>query len=540
MVVRRLLAGWLQSAGWPAWVGYLSALAAVALMSLIVAFVVSVAPVSITSMLYLIVVLAAAIAFGRGPAVLASIAAFLAFDWFFVLPLHTFTIAAPAEWVSLLLFLITAIITGQLAGELRRRAREAEQREREAVVLYDVVRLISQPDTAAALRAVAERLRHELALAAVSIELADSEQIAEPAVSGEAEALQLIRSAGRAAKRQLSEGPPPTGQKRGEPGRWIHVVPPHPPGKQVPSSSQMLLVVPIRFQGTDVGDLMLVRRSGSPNFTSAEDRLLSAVTTQLGLWVERVRLQRQATDAEVLRRTDDLKTALLNAVSHDLRTPLSSIIASAGSLRQCDVEWTGEEREEFAKAIEEEAQRLNQIVGNLLDLSRIEGGNLRPQKAWYDMGALVDDVLGHLRPLLARHKISVSIPEDLPPVYLDYVEIDQVFSNLLENAAKYTPAGTEIDISARTTDGEIQVEVADRGPGIPPANLPFVFEPFYRVSEKSSLQKGTGLGLAVAKGLVEAHGGRIWAESRQGGGERFIFSLPLEPSGEPAESSRKK
>ena len=190
--------------------------------------------------------------------------------------------------------------------------------------------------------------------------------------------------------------------------------------------------------------------------------------------------------------------------------------------------WTEEERRDFAHAIEEEAQRLNRLVGNLLNLSRIEGGSLRPDKGWYDFGALVDDVLGRLRPLMADHSLVVDISDDLPPVLLDYVEIDEVLSNLIENVAKYIPAGTDIRVAARQVNGELEVEVADRGPGIPPDALPHLFEPFYRVS-KAGQPKGTGLGLAVAKGIVEAHGGRIWAENRAEGGARFAFTLPLNP-----------
>ncbi len=233
-----------------------------------------------------------------------------------------------------------------------------------------------------------------------------------------------------------------------------------------------------------------------------------------------------------LRRTDELKTALLNAVSHDLRTPLTSIITSAGSLRQDDVAWTGEEGQELVSSIEEEALRLNQIVGNLLDLSRMEGGSLRPEKGWYDLGSLLDDVLGRLRPLTENHRIVLDVPGDFPPVLLDYVEIDQVLSNLIENATKYTSPGTEIKISARCGEKEIQIEVADRGAGVPPAALSRLFEPFFRVDREGPRPKGTGLGLAVAKGLVEAHGGRIWAENRQRGGARFVFTLPLSEVGE--------
>jgi two-component system sensor histidine kinase KdpD len=285
--------------------------------------------------------------------------------------------------------------------------------------------------------------------------------------------------------------------------------------------------VPVRAGERRVGTIYLVRHAEIERFDAADDRLLSAVASQMGLVVERERLRREATEAEVLRRTDQLRAALLNAVSHDLRTPLASIIASAGSLRQSDVVWTEQERAEFAQAIEDQAQRLDRIVGNLLDLSRIEGGTLRPEKGWYDLGALIDDVVGRLRPITSRHRVVVAVEEDLPPVLLDYVEIDQVLSNLIENATKYAPAGTDILVRARRAGAEVRVEVADQGPGIPAPSLPHLFDPFYRVDKGKLRSKGLGLGLAVAKGLVDAHGGRIWVDGRPGGGAAFTFTLPL-------------
>lgn len=512
--------------------GYVVGLASVAVLSGLVGVVLSYRQIAGLFMLYLVGVLAIAVMFGRGPAIVASLASFLIFDWFFTQPLHAFTIAAPEEWIGLLLFLLTAVVTGQVAAAQRQRAEEAEQRKRDALILYDVVRLMSDPDLDRALRAVAERLYQELRLAGVSIEIADADGVTAQATVADDGELSLFRKRSGVVVETMGEGPPPTGVRRGAPGRWIRIVPPGPPGSRATSAADRLHVVPVRIQSRKVGNLLLARRAGAPKFTSADDRLLSAVATQLGLAVERVRLQREATEAEILRRTDELKTALLNAVSHDLRTPLASIITSAGSLREQDVTWTEEERREFAVSIEEEALRLNQIVGNLLDLSRMEGGILRPDKGYYDLEALVDDVIGRLRPLAEKHKIVVEIPDELPPVPLDYVEIDRVLSNLIENAVKHTPPGTEIRVSAGRADKEIRIEVADRGPGIPPAALPRLFEPFFRVEREGPRPKGTGLGLAVAKGLVEAHGGRIWAENRQGGGARFVFTLPLSEAGE--------
>lgn len=510
------------------WLGYVAALGAVGLVTGLIAVLVGRLPIANISMLYLIAVLATAVACGSGPAVLASVAAFVTFDWFFVDPQYTFAVANPSEWVSLLLFLLTAIVTGQLAARQRQRAREAREREREAVVLYDVVRLMSDPDLHRALQAVATRLAEELALAAVVIELAADGQQAAPIAVGEPWAIQLIRSRNVVESHVLSTGQLPSTTSRGVPGTWRRIVPPYARSLKLKSDQGRLHQVPVMELGQRQGSLLLVRHARAQEFSPGDDRLLSAVGAQLAGAVERARLRRDATEAEILRRTDDQKTALLNAVSHDLRTPLASIITAAGSLRQEDVCWTDEDRRGFARDIEQEALRLNRIVGNLLDLSRIEDGSLRPEKGWYDLGALVDDVLGRLRTMTAQHRLVVEVPEDLPPVPLDYVEIDQVLSNLVENATRYAPPGTEVRISARRVDREVHIVVEDQGPGIAPAALARVFRPFCHIDTAASRPHGIGLGLAIVKGLIEAHQGRIRVENRPGGGARFAFTLPLD------------
>jgi two-component system sensor histidine kinase KdpD len=482
-------------------------------------------------MLYLVAVFAAAVLWGRGPAILVSFGSFLAFNWFFVEPLHTFTVAEPDQWVALLLLLLTAIVTSQLAVEQRRRAREAKEREREALFLYDVVRLMSDPDLDHAMQFLAERLVKELDLQTVGIYLHDEHGTNVQALAGDIDALPKASSHKQLPTRHLREGAMLPSQsistKNGEPGRWVRVVPPSTQSSSSHKPTSPLRVVPIKVQEKRVGELLLLPVSHSAVFKKADNRLLLAVASQLGLGVERIQYRRSAMEAEILRRTDELKTALLNAVSHDLRTPLSSIIASSASLRQTDVPWTESDRQEFVQAIEEEAQRLNHIIGNLLDLSRMESGSLRPEMGWYDLRALIDDVLGRLRPLTVHHRVIVDAPEELPPILIDYVEIDQVLSNLVENAVKYTPADTEIVVAACVSERQLEVTVSDRGPGIPGDSLPHLFEPFYRGDGVGPRPKGTGLGLAVARGLIEAHGGRIWAENRPDGGARFVFTLPL-------------
>jgi two-component system sensor histidine kinase KdpD len=500
--------------------GHAFALGAVALVSVFIGVVLGQVNLANVSMLYLLAVMATAVGFGRGPAIFASITAFLVFDWFFVEPLHQFTVSDPDEWVSLLLFLITATVTGQLAAGQRQRAREAQQREREAVVLYDVVRMLGEGEVDAALAAVAERLRRELLLKALAVEIWRPTGELTRFGAGDSTTLRHLHARGVGAAHVMQLGSGPSSGEHAAPGRWVRIVPP----TRLNGALEDVHLVPVRVGERRIGALLLAHESGT--FAGSEDRLLSAAAAQIGLAVERDRLHEEATKAEILRRTDQLRATLLSAVSHDLRTPLATIMASAGSLRQRDVQWTEEERQGFAQAIEEEADRLNHLVGNLLDISRIEGGSLRPQMSWHDLGSLIEDVVDRLQPVIRGHRIQVNVPDDLPAVWLDPVEIGQVLYNLVENAAKYSPPDTEIVIDAMPEAGIIRVQVWDRGPGFPLAALPYLFDPFYRVIDGKPRPQGLGLGLAIVKGLVEAHGGRVWAENRAGSGARFTFTLP--------------
>lgn len=507
-----------------------SGVVGVALVTVIIGVVEQRTHLANGSLLYLVVVLAVAAAFGRWPAVLTALAAFLAFNWFFVEPAHTLSVADSGDWITLLTFLSAAIVTGQLAGGQRRRAEDASRREREALVLYEAARAFGDNPLESALRIIAERLRLELLLESLVIDVADGPGGSPIRINAGASDIDTILGRSQVAPFWiLGRDPAQQDMKARSPIRWIRAIPPSAPhsGRLADSRAH---VVPITSRGRRLGSIVLLL-GGRAHFSESENRLLAGVAEQLAQNIDRARLRDQATATEVLRRTDAVKTALLSAVSHDLRTPLASIIASAGSLRQRDVEWTEADVLEFADTIEQEARRLDRIVGNLLDLSRIQGGSMHAQKEWHDLGALVDDVLGRLRAITAGHRLVVDVPDDLSPIPLDYVQIDQVVSNLVENAVKYTPDGTAITVRASSTASEVRVEVLDRGPGFPAAALPHVFEPFYRADARSSAQ-GTGLGLAVARGLIEAHGGRIWAENLRDGGARVVFTLPLgtEPS----------
>jgi two-component system sensor histidine kinase KdpD len=486
----------------------------------------SVADVGNISIVYLLAVLASAIAFGSRSAVLAALGSFLAYNFFFLDPHYRFTVADEEEWIELVALLITGVATGQLAAALRQRAIEASGREKEAVVLYDVVSLMTEPDIQRALTAVAERLRVEAELAAVVIVLGTDQSTRVQADVGDVEAIRLAQE--EAADMILAYGNRPTGAERGSPGRWVRLVQPGRPVAGARPRSRRVRSVGVELQERRVGTVVMVRRPGAAEFSASEDRLVSAIARQLSLTLERLRLQQEATEIEIFRRTDELRTALINAVSHDLRTPLSSIMASAGSLRQTDVAWSEADRIELGVSIEAEAARLNRLVGNLLDLSRIEAGALRPEKGWYDIRSLIREVIGRARGTEESHRIVSDLGEELPPLHFDYVEIDQVITNLIENAVKYAPSGTEIRVSVRLVgSGGVEVEVSDEGGGIAEVALPHVFDAFYRAPDQTSRAAGSGLGLAVARGLVEAHGGSIRVENRPEGGARFSFTLPL-------------
>ncbi len=231
-----------------------------------------------------------------------------------------------------------------------------------------------------------------------------------------------------------------------------------------------------------------------------------------------------AREATVARRSDELKTALLRAVTHNLRTQLASIKASVSGLRQPEAAFADEDRAELLAEIEEEADRLDRLVTNLLDASRLEAGGLTLSAHPQDLGELLTTVLDRLQPRFDGRSVSVEIPDDMPPVACDYAQIDQVVTNLLENAILHTPPGTAVIARAMFVDGEIRVEVVDGGPGVPSGERERLFRPFERGQTRAP---GSGLGLTIARGFVEAHGGKLWLEDAFPSGTRFVFTLPL-------------
>ena len=274
-------------------------------------------------------------------------------------------------------------------------------------------------------------------------------------------------------------------------------------------------------------DLLFVNPRGTFSIEQADEALglvlllfVAIVTAQLA-----DRARRGAETAAVARRSDELKTALLRAVTHNLRTPLASIKASASGLRQPDAAFSDEDRGELLAEIEEEADRLDRLVTNLLNASRLEAGGVTVSRHPQDLGELVGSVVERVQSRLAGGQVRVEIPEELPAVACDYAQIDQVVTNLLENAVLHTPPGTPVVARAERERDFVRVEVEDHGPGIAAADRERLFRPFERGRTPAS---GTGLGLTIARGFVEAHGGKLWLdEDGPQPGARFIFTLPL-------------
>ncbi|HEY6406498.1 MAG TPA: ATP-binding protein [Ktedonobacteraceae bacterium] len=497
------------------------------------------------SIVYLLVVLALASTRGRYPAILASLVAFLAFDYFLVPPLYVFTINRVEEWIALFVFLVTAILTSQLAAALRERAEQASRRERETHILYDLVRVTNR-------EGIPERQLHIIALAVVDVlsswGVLDC-AILQPDAAGD---LQTQESAYQPVEQvTLSSDEKAMASWVMAHGRATGL---YDDGALVPSKSPRVIVkrarmnlaptvrlIPLKLGQKVVGVLRLQVLATAGRFPyeerleeeqerpGARTSFFSTFLDQVTALIERARLQRENLRIEVLQRTDVLRAALLSSVSHDLRTPLTAIKAAASSLLQEDVDWDKEAMHGFAVSIEREADRLNHLVGNLLDMSRIEEGALKAEKEEYALTDLIHDVLGRLEPFLEGRAIQTHLPDDLLPVELDYLQMDQVLTNLIENATRYTPAESLIEVSAQVNGEQVVISVADRGPGIPPDDLERVFDKFYRVlhGHPGGYPSGSGLGLAVCKGLVEAHGGRIWAELREGGGLIVFIVLPL-------------
>jgi two-component system sensor histidine kinase KdpD len=471
------------------------------------------------STVYVVAVAAIAILFGVVGAIVAAVLAILVYDFLFTDPVYTLTVADPDEWLSLVLLLFVAVTVGQLAALQRRRAEVAFARERESRALFSVTRALATRDSfAAALPAVVEVLRNETELDAVWIAIG-------PDDPGE----QVIAQAGDGALPRRAR--PYHVLHRGAEGsaRWTLVRPPATPaGHKVRAASARLLRVRITDAGLPVGSIWGEQHGGADPPDAEGSALLLVATDLLGQALARERLSDEMRRAEIAQQSDAVKTALLESVSHNLRTPLASIRASAGTLMDPDVALSEPEFRASAASIDREAQRLNRLVGNLLDLGRIEGGALRAAREALELDDVVARAVTQTTPRLRDRVVEVRIPTGTA-VIGDPVLLEETLLNLLDNAAQHTPGGSVLRITAVTQHASVALTVEDSGAGVPDDQLERIFDKFFR-GLGSARRSGSGIGLAVVRGFVEAMAGRVVARRSELGGLAVDIELPAAPA----------
>jgi two-component system sensor histidine kinase KdpD len=461
-------------------------------------------------MVYLLGVMLVAVRFGRGPAVLASVLSVAAFDFFFVPPYLTFAVSDTEYLITFGVMLCAALVISTMAARLREQARAARERERRTAALYKLSSVLADSQNVEDILKAAVQAVEDVFLARAVILLPDG--------TGHVR----IR-AGDASLLGPGDHDHAVAQWVFDRGEAAGL------GTQTLPAAQALHVPLLGSRGA-TGVLGI--RPANIRFLLRPDqfRLLETFASQTALAVERAELAAQAEGARVQIEAERLRNTLLSSVSHDLRTPLAAITGAASSLLEAAEALSGETRRELIESIAEEAGRMNRLVGNLLDMSRLESGALQVNKEWQSVEEVIGAALERLGGRLAGRRVEVKLPAGLGLVPLDETLIEQVIYNLVENALKYTPPGSPIEIWAESGAGEIRIEVLDRGPGLPHGEEQRVFEKFYRARE-ASRPGGIGLGLTIARGIVEAHGGTMTAANREGGGASFRFTLPIE--GEP-------
>jgi len=483
------------------------------------------------SLLYLPVVIACALRFGFAPALAGAVLSFLCWDFFFLPPFYTFAIGDPRDWLSLVIFLIAAMTTARLASEARRQTEAAQAREQETRTLYQASEAISsEVEAARLLPALAERIVQACRAARCVVLRRAAGGALLPAATVSAEPLspetyRLIA--------QLSQAAGEHYQVIGF-GAGRHLWEKALEGINAPGSREIGVYVPLRAQGSLVGALHVGPRADGKPFTEQDQHLILALANHAAVVIARQSLADEAAQAAALREADTLKDALLSLVSHELRTPLAAIKAAASGLRSRGAVWPESARAEAIETIDVEADRLTTLVSNLLDLSRLEAGAWTPSKDWCDVLEIVGTALDRLpEPDAAR--VQVTAGDGLPLIRADYVQIALVLTNLLQNAAKYTPAGSPIHVSLFPTGGDppaIRVDVRDFGEGITAGDEDVIFTRFHRSARHAGgMVHGTGLGLALCRAVVGAHGGRIWARNAPADeppGAIFSFWLPTE------------
>jgi two-component system, OmpR family, sensor histidine kinase KdpD len=485
------------------WRDYLKGLTIIAICTLIAGLMFRTFEPGNISMVYLLGIMIVSAVYGRGPALLVSLVSIALFDFFFVPPYLTFVIADAEYLVTFPLFIGVALVVSTLTERVWHQADDARQRERRTAALYEMSRELARTRQSEHLANVASRHMGGVFDAQVTILLPDAERhlkvVTEKSPLPEMGVVDWVYGHGQAAG--LGTQTLPSAR-----GIYLPLVASH-------GTMGVLGVYPVQL-----------KRFDSPD----QFHLLETFATQATLAIERAYLASEAEQTRLQVETERLRNTLLSSISHDLRTPLASITgAASGLLQENESTLNPAYRHELSEIIYEEATRLNRLVGNLLDMTRLESGGVRLRKEWYPLEEIVGTTINRLENQLQNRSVMTKLPDDLPPVQVDSVLIEQVLTNLVENAVKYTEPNTPITLSAWADDKEVTVEVADQGVGLPAGEEERIFDKFYRAQHVATA-RGVGLGLTICRGIIEAHGGRIWAMNRSEGGAAFRFTLPLE------------
>lgn len=440
------------------------------------------------ALVFLIAVLFASAYWGLRYAVVLSIVATACFNFFFLPPIYTFTISDPQNWVALVAFLVTALVAGNLSERARREAEDAQRRRHEVERLYALSQqLLTTENLVSLLNALPNIVTETFSLSGAALFVTDRAAVyrSGPGVDFDEETLRTVATRGELVMQD-----------------------------EKPS------YVSLRVGVKTVGALAVA--GGNLSRESLE-----AIGSLAGLAIERARAVEQVTLHRAAQESDRLRTALLDSVTHEFRTPLTGIKASVSSLLTTP-SLSNDERKELLTVIDEETDRLNRLVGEASEMAQLDSGMVKLDLKPHDIADAIDSALEATRHLLQKHKVEISIASGLPPVTMDIERIREVITHLLENAGKYSPAGTTVTVTAERQARDIVVSVADHGPGIDSFEQPLIFEKFYRGRNQQYAAHGTGMGLAIAKVIVEAHGGTIGVVSQLGSGSVFSFTLPIQ------------
>jgi two-component system sensor histidine kinase KdpD len=478
-------------------------------------------------LLYLLLTLLIAAFYGREVGLLAAVLTNLCLNFFFIDPLYKFTVQEPRNVIALVIFLMVSVIGGTLLSLAREAAQDASRRQAETEVALRLSRAMSaetEPDKA--LDTVCETVTQAFAAAGAAVLTRDATGWKVEAHAGAQAAARGPDSEERTFADRAADTR--TYQSAGEVGlllgRRRRVVSSHGLGRSYGATPRSLAFVPLLLGETVVGVLRLDGPMGASPFRDQPASLLSAVAGEAAVALQRMELARSASHGEALREADALKTALMASISHDLKTPLAGIKAAISSILDASVRWSPEDMEAFHRTIDSQADRLNRVISDILDLNRIESGSLQPEHGPVNALALLRGARDATAFETAGREVVVDAPEALELVG-DESLLMQALVNLVENAVKYSRQGGAIHLSAAMQDGDAVLTVVDEGPGIAPEDLPYVFERFYRAEEHSRRVKGSGLGLSIVKGFVELCGGSVSVESSPQS-TRFLIRLP--------------